>query len=115
MRYFSTIPGPLFFFSFASKKGHCNTIALFLSLLVLNLTAAFKASAHTLQVGQSQAIKTIQQALQLAKNGDTILVYPGVYKEGAFIIRKSLCLRGIRMPVLDGEKKYEIVNIQSSM
>ena len=114
MRYFSTIPGPLFFFSFAPKEDHCSRTALFLLLLALNLTAAFKASAHTLPVGQSQAIKTIQQALQLAQNGDTILVFPGVYKEGAFIIKKSLCLKGIRMPVLDGEKKYEIVNVQSS-
>jgi len=74
----------------------------------------FSASAHTLYTGKNQRIQTIQQALQLAQSGDTIIVSPGLYKEKNLIIKKPVYLKGIDFPVLDGEKKYEILNIQSN-
>jgi len=88
----------------------------FLNILLLAVIAtmpALHAFAHTWRVGKDQQIHTIQQALQFAQSRDTIEVYPGLYKEKTIIIKKSVYLKGIGFPVLDGEKKYEILNIQS--
>lgn len=46
-----------------------------------------------------------------AKDGDTILLNKGVYKEGNIIIDKAIHLIGIDEPVLDGENKNEILTI----
>ena len=46
---------------------------------------------------RNDGFNTVQQALHLAQNGDTILVYPGIYKEGNLVIRKSVYLKGIGM------------------
>jgi len=74
----------------------------------------FSASAHIIYAGKNQRIQTIQQALQLAQNGDTIIVSTGLYKEKNIIIKKPVYLKGIDFPIVDGEKKYEILNIQSN-
>lgn len=86
-----------------------------LNILLLggNLIFAFNASAHTWRVGKDQPVKTIQQAIKLSQNGDTIMVYPGLYKEKTVTIKKSLCLKGIGFPTLDGEKKYELLKIEA--
>jgi nitrous oxidase accessory protein len=65
-------------------------------------------------VGKDQRIHTVQQALQFAHNGDTILVYPGIYKEKNIIVRKPVYLKGIGLPELDGEKKFEIFHVEVS-
>lgn len=73
-----------------------------------------KSSATVIQVGSNNKIKTIKTALQLAKNGDTIIVGMGLYKEGNIIIDKQIYLKGTGLPVLDGEKKYEIISIKAN-
>lgn len=85
-------------------------------LFLAAYTAAFSlpASAHTIYVGKNQRIQTIQQALQLAQSRDTIIVSAGLYKEKNLVIKKPVFLKGIGFPVLDGERKYEIINIQSN-
>jgi parallel beta-helix repeat protein len=47
---------------------------------------------------------TIQEAINAAENGNTILVAEGVYYEN-IVIDKSLTLRGIGRPVIDGSLK----------
>ncbi|HLG38597.1 MAG TPA: nitrous oxide reductase family maturation protein NosD, partial [Chitinophagaceae bacterium] len=71
------------------------------------------SSAKTIRVGKQQAFAAITQAIAAADNGDTVLVDPGTYKEKNIIINKSIVLKGIDFPVLDGEKKYEIITIKS--
>ncbi|UKJ07968.1 nitrous oxide reductase family maturation protein NosD [Solitalea lacus] len=73
-----------------------------------------KAFAKTLYVGGGKQFSTIKSALALCKNGDTIIVTKGIYNEGNIIIDKSICMLGMSMPVLDGEKKYEVLSIKSS-
>ena len=58
--------------------------------------------------------KKIQSALTIASDGDTILVSAGHYREGNLAITKKITLKGIQHPILDGEKKYEIISIQSN-
>ncbi len=70
--------------------------------------------AATWHVGKHQNIKTIQQAIDQCKNGDTIIVDAGNYFEKNMIVSKSIVLTGIDHPVLDGEKKYEIISVKAS-
>jgi nitrous oxidase accessory protein len=74
---------------------------------------AVTSDAKTIRAGKLQAIKTIQQAIQIAAKGDTVLVDAGLYQEKNLIINKTIFLIGIGHPVLDGEKKYEIISIKA--
>ena len=69
--------------------------------------------SKTIIAGKSKNI-SIQQALALAVNGDTILVNAGVYREGNILINSSIVFKGINNPVLEGENKYEIISIKSN-
>jgi len=71
-------------------------------------------SAKTIGVGKNYQVKTIKAAIELAKAGDTLLVYQGFYQEGNIIINKRLVIIGVNRPVLDGQKKHEILSIKSS-
>ena len=68
-------------------------------------------SAHTIVVGKDQPITSIRKAIELAKERDTILVQQGIYKEGNIIVNKNIILLGQNYPVLDGEKKFEILTV----
>ena len=83
------------------------------SIVVLSLILTFAVRAETFKVGKTRTISSIQKAINLAKNGDTILVDAGLYKEKNIVIQKSITLIGINYPVLDGEKKYAIVSIKA--
>jgi nitrous oxidase accessory protein len=65
-------------------------------------------------VGRKATYQTIKQAVDAAKNGDTVLVETGVYLEKNIIINRSIVLKGINYPVLDGEKKYEIISVKAN-
>jgi len=71
------------------------------------------AWAKTIQIGQQQNIKSIRQALLIAVDGDSLLVYPGHYHEQNIIIQRSVFLIGINHPVLDGDDKYEIISVKA--
>ena len=68
-------------------------------------------SARTIVVGKDQPITSIRKAIELAKEKDTIVVLPGVYKEGNIVVNKNIILIGQNYPVLDGEKKFEILTV----
>src|SRR5688572_22026768 len=57
---------------------------------------------------------SIKQAITQAKPGDTLIIKAGVYQEGNIILDKPLVLIGEGFPVLDGQKKYEIITIHSN-
>ncbi len=70
--------------------------------------------AKTIRIGKQQTIKTIQHALIVAVNGDTVLVEQGHYHEKNISINKSIFLIGINHPVLDGDNKYEVISIKAN-
>ncbi len=70
--------------------------------------------SKVLKVGKNEQFKTISKAVSASKNGDSILVESGIYKEGNINIDKSLTLIGIGRPVLDGEMKYEILSFRAN-
>lgn len=65
-------------------------------------------------VGKNEKCRRIKQALTQAGNGDTILVKNGFYKEGNLVIKKSITFLGEGLPVLDGERKFEVLSIRAS-
>lgn len=82
------------------------------SLLWL-VTGLKPAYAHRIEVGKDKTFKKISDALKCCSNGDTIVVTKGLYREGNIIIEKAICLLGDGLPVLDGEKKHEVLSIKS--
>lgn len=69
--------------------------------------------SQRIEVGKDKTIKTIKKAINLANPGDTVLVYKGVYREGNIVIDKKIILQGIGFPILDGQKKHEVVSIKA--
>jgi len=69
------------------------------------------ALANRIIVGTDKAISTLREGIKIAKDGDTILLNKGIYKEGNIIINKAIYLIGIDGPVLDGENKHEILTL----
>ncbi|WP_298411215.1 nitrous oxide reductase family maturation protein NosD [Hydrotalea sp.] len=70
-------------------------------------------SAVTLHVAKGHSIYSIQQAVNMAKNGDTILVAPGNYKEKNITINKPIVLLGNNYPVIDGEHTYQLISVRA--
>lgn len=82
-------------------------------VLALFIGCFSEASAAILRVSKNGSLKSIKQAIELAKPGDTIVVGSGVYREGNIIIEKQIVLLGENFPVLDGENRVEILTIHA--
>ena len=70
--------------------------------------------AATWNVMPKTGLSSIKVAVDKASPGDTILVHAGRYVEGNIQVKKSLVFRGVNNPVLDGEKKVELMTILAS-
>lgn len=81
--------------------------------LLLWQYALTDVEAKTIRVGRQYDVTSIKRAVAMAGEGDTVLVYGGLYREGNIVITKPLVLKGIGGPVLDGVKKFEIISIKS--
>ncbi len=81
---------------------------VFLFFLVHNVLG------KTIVVGKGQPYTKIKTAVHVASPGDSIIVLKGVYKEGNIVIDKPLSLVGKNLPILDGQKKYEVLSVKSN-
>lgn len=82
-------------------------------IIALFLLIYLPAPARTYSVAHKQGL-TIQQTIDKASNGDTILVGPGHYHEKNIVIDKAIVLKGLQCPILDGDAKYEIISVKSN-
>ena len=82
-------------------------------LLYIFLLLSSFLQARVIEVGHNKPIKSIKTAINLAKTSDTVLVYKGLYREGNIVINKRIVFLGKDYPVLDGQKKYEVLSIKA--
>lgn len=81
--------------------------------LLLVVACSISMRANIIKVKPSSSIGSLAQAIKISRPGDTILVYPGTYREGNVVIDKKLHIKGIGYPVFDGEKKFEMFSIKA--
>lgn len=70
--------------------------------------------ANTIEVCPTCECSTVSSAIAEAEEGDEILVHQGIYQEGKIVVDKTLTLKGLGHPVLDGEGQSEILTITAS-
>lgn len=82
------------------------------SLLVLYfLISLGTVRAGTIVVDQRGPVRSLRQAVNMAKRADTILLHRGLYREGNIVVTKSISIIGVDGPVLDGENKHELLTL----
>lgn len=82
-------------------------------LLILSLFALIHASARSFHVYPGKG-SPLRLAIESARNGDSVILHAGTYKEGEPLhIKTAIYLLGEGKPIIDGEKKYEILIIES--
>ncbi len=84
----------------------------FCYIAILSLVTFF-TNATTIKVGANFPVKKIKQAIALAKDGDTIMVTSGIYKEGTVVINKKIVFLGKNLPILDGQNKKEVLSVKA--
>lgn len=82
-------------------------------MLIIGLLAGKTVYGKTHKVGISQEFKSIKDALKHSTSYDTIMVYKGVYHEKNLLIDKPIVLIGSGLPILDGQRLYEVISIKS--
>jgi nitrous oxidase accessory protein len=84
-------------------------------LVLIFVLVCFEIKANTITVCKSCKIQTIKEAVSLSKDGDTILIKKGTYKEQSIIIiNKSIHLIGENNPIIDGEFKGTIIKVTAN-
>ncbi len=83
-------------------------------LLVFFLFYATVASPNTIIVKKGSALNSLDKALRLATEGDTIIVKPGNYTSFNTLINKSVTVLGENFPVLDARFKEEVITIRAN-
>ncbi|MFT7605702.1 MAG: nitrous oxidase accessory protein [Saprospiraceae bacterium] len=81
----------------------------FLTLLFLSFASLL--FARTIEVCNTCEAHSITKAIEIAQDGDVLLIGKGIYKEGNITINKALTLRGIDLPILDGNNETEVLTI----
>ncbi len=85
-----------------------------LFIFIVSLFLCAMASANIIHVGYNRKYINVTAGLVAAVAGDTVIVDPGHYKEKNLVINKRVILTGINYPVLDGERKYEIISVKAN-
>lgn len=83
-------------------------------VILLFIFFTYLLNAKKYEVGSDKVFRSIKSALEKSQNGDSIIVNKGIYKEGNIVISKEISLIGIDFPVLDGQKKYEVISLKSA-
>jgi len=86
-------------------------IAILTGLLTGILSATLEA--RELRVCTDCRYNDLSQVVKEAVSGDVVLVEPGHYKVGTLVIDKPITLKGVKGPVLDGQRQAHIIDIQA--
>lgn len=83
-------------------------------IFIIAILFAQSLQAARVVVSKSGNCTTIAAGLLRCKNGDTLLIKYGWYKESDLKVTNSIVIRGEGFPVIDGERKNEILIIKAS-
>ena len=86
---------------------------LYTAFFIITLFHLQGMMAGTVTVCNDCEINSIQKGVAMASEFDTVLVKKGTYKEYNIVIDKPLTLLGENYPIVDGEKKGEIIKVIS--
>lgn len=81
---------------------------LWLSLIVF---FPLTTQGQNLTVSPDGSIRTIRQAIEQAKPGDTICIEAGLYLEHGLVVDKPLTICGHDYPIIDSEEQGEIFTV----
>jgi nitrous oxidase accessory protein len=84
-------------------------IARIVALLGATACGQAALAQHQLDVSPTATFHSITAAVAAARNGDTIVVHAGLYREPKIAIDKRLVILGKDAPVLDGEGKHGLL------
>ena len=83
------------------------------SILFFSVLLSSTVFAQSIKVCKTCDVKSLNEAVAIAKDFDTIVIKKGTYKEYSIVIDKPLTIIGEDYPVIDGEKQGEIITITS--
>ena len=78
-------------------------------LIFFLLIISSNLQAETITVCETCTYKIISKAIEIAQDGDIVLVKKGVYKETNIIVNKAITIKGENNPIIDGEGKQESI------
>ena len=82
--------------------------------LIMSFLGCSVLWADTLEVCPSCDYKSVKAAIAAAGEGDVVLVKKGTYSEGQITVNKSIHLKGLDFPVLDGNNETEILTVTAN-
>jgi len=89
------------------------SVILYFCLILVFYISSENVLAKELIVSKDGKIKSINNAIHLAKDYDTIIIKPGYYAEGNILVNKILSIVGEDFPVIDGEEDGEVFTVTS--
>ena len=97
---------------------------MMLLCLLLSLTILMQALQYDIRQDGLGDFITIQEGINVAANGDTVLVYPGVYYENLEIIGKNITLGSLYLTtgddfyvnytILDGNHQSSVIRVEDA-
>ncbi len=75
------------------------------------IAAAAQMPPRTMVVSSNGPLRTISAALAQARDGDSIRVAPGVYRESTIVVDKRVDIAGDGDAILDGEHRRQIMTV----
>jgi nitrous oxidase accessory protein len=80
-------------------------------IVPLCVVARHSAAQSRVDVDPAGSHRTVAAGVAAARDGDTVVVHPGVYREPVVVVAKRITMLGANHPVLDGEGKHGLILI----